>query len=320
MHGWEHMPVVEAPARTPNHPPDVSVVIVHYETPDLLESCLRALGASQGPVSMELIVVDNASSQFPESVVRAVHPSGRVIKNTHNAGFAVATNQGLREARGRYLLLLNPDAFVEPDTLAQMVSYMDERPDVGCATARLLLENDHLDLACRRSFPTPLRSLFRFAMLSRLFPRSRLFAQYNLTYLDDGVETEIDSPCGAFMMVRAEVASEVGLLDERYFMYGEDIDWAYRIKKAGWRVMYAPVTTVRHVKRASSRLEPERTIRAFHDAMRIFYSEHYHDIYPRWLSWLVFRGIDARQALQLTVIRLRGRGRGVPPRTEAARP
>ena len=320
MSGWEHMPAVEDPARTSNHPPDVSVVVVHYETPDLLEACLRALGASQGPVSMELTIVDNASSQFPESAVMSAHPSGRVIKNTHNAGFAVAANQGLRAARGRYLLLLNPDAFVEPDTLAQMVGYMDERPDVGCATARVLLEDGRLDLACRRSFPTPRRALFRVALLSRLFPNSRLFAQYNLTYLDEGVETEIDSPCGAFMMVRAEVAREVGLLDERYFMYGEDIDWAYRIKSAGWRVMYAPVTTVRHVKRASSRLEPERTIRAFHDAMRIFYRKHYRDIYPRWLSWLVFRAIDARQALQLTAIRLRGRGRRGPPRTEAARP
>ena len=134
-----------------------------------------------------------------------------------------------------------------------MTAYMDARPDVGCATARLALPD-------RRAWilPAGARSrlrrtaFYRLSMLSAVFPRSRRFGQYNLTYLDENSEAEIDAPCGAFMLVRRETVNQVGLLDERYFMYGEDLDWAYRMKKAGWRIMYAPITTVTHVKRAAS--------------------------------------------------------------------
>ena len=123
---------------------------------------------------------------------------------------------------------------------------------MGCATARLNLADGSLDLACRRLFPTPERALYRMTLLSRLLPRSRTFGQYNLTYLPEDRETEIDAPCGAFMMVRAEIRESVGLLDERYFMYGEDLDWAYRIKRAGWKIVYYPEAVATHVKRAAS--------------------------------------------------------------------
>jgi GT2 family glycosyltransferase len=301
-------------------PPDVSVVVVHHETPDHLERCLRLLAASTGDVSVELFVVDNASTGFDPQRLRQVYPSVEIIRNPTNVGFAAAANAGLSRSSGRHVLLLNPDSFVSHDTLQLMAGYMDARPDVGCATARLVREDGRLDLACRRSFPTPRRALFRITLLSRLLPRSRALAQYNLTYLDEQQEAEIDAPCGAFMMVRREVVEQVGLLDERYFMYGEDLDWAYRIKQAGWKVMYTPITTVLHLKRSSSRRYPVRMTRAFHDAMRIFYRQHYQPRYPRWLSFLVYRAIDLREALQLVAIRLRGRwrGRGLG-RTEGAK-
>ena len=285
---------------------DVSAVIVHYETPELLERCLVALRESTG-VTVEAIVIDNASRGFEPGQVVDRFPGATVISNDSNLGFAAAANQGLRKAHGRYLLLLNPDAIVEPDTLATMVRYMDEHPDVGCATARLVMEDGRLDLACRRSFPTPIRSFYRLSLLSRLFPRSTRFGQYNLTYLDERQETEIDSPCGAFMMVRREVVEQVGLLDERYFMYGEDLDWAWRIKQAGWRVMYVPLATALHVKRAASRKTRPRTIRAFHESMRIFYADHYERDYPRLISWLVYRAIDAREVIELATERLHRR-------------
>jgi GT2 family glycosyltransferase len=146
------------------------------------------------------------------------------------------------------------------------------------------------------------------SLLSRLFPRSRRFAQYNLTYLDEHQEAEIDSPCGAFMMVRAEVREQVGLLDESYFMYGEDLDWAFRIKQAGWRIMYTPITTVTHVKRASSRRSRSATIRAFYEAMRIFYRRYYEAQYPRPVAWLTYAAINVREALELTSARIGDRG------------
>ena len=282
---------------------DVAAVIVHYETPELLGRCLVALRASEA-VSIESIVIDNASRGFDPALVAAADPDAQLIRNERNVGFAAAANQGLRKAHGRYLLLLNPDAVVEPATLATMVRYLDEHPDVGCATARLVMDDGRLDLACRRSFPTPIRSFYRLSLLSRLFPRSARFGQYNLTFLDERQEAEIDAPCGAFMMVRREVVDQVGLLDERYFMYGEDLDWAWRIKHAGWRVMYVPTATALHVKRAASRKTRQRTIRAFHQSMRIFYADHYQSHYSRLLSWLVYRAIDAREVIELSAERL----------------
>lgn len=281
-------------------PVDISVAIVHYETPGLLLACLEALAASTGNVSTEVFVVDNASTEFDPDGARRAFPAAHVLINDRNVGFARASNRALRLATGRYLLLLNPDTVVAPGTLATMLAYMDARPDVGCATCRLELEDGSLDLACRRLFPTPIRSFYRITLLSRLFPRTRRFGQYNLTYLDDRQEAEIDSPCGAFMMVRRQVVDEVGLLDEAYFMYGEDLDWSFRIKAAGWRIMYAPVTTVLHRKRASSRRFRQRTIRYFHDGMRRFYTAHYASTQPRWVNAGIMAAISVRERLELT--------------------
>ena len=296
---------------TPVGRPDVSVVVVHHETPTELASCLTSLVMAAGPLVLETFVIDNASRSFDPEACRRIMPDVRITRNDRNVGFAVATNQGLRQATGRYVLLLNPDASVERDTLSIMVRYLDDHPDVGCATARLVLPNGSLDRACRRSFPTPLRSLYRLSMLSRLFPRSRRFAQYDLTYLDEHEEADIDAPCGAFMMVRAEILDSVGLLDERYFLYGEDLDWAFRIKQAGWRIRYVPRATAHHVKRASSGRSGGsrvRAIRHFHEAMRIFYRTHYESTYPRWISWLTYAAISLRERVELLSVRLRSRG------------
>lgn len=300
-----HYPAMSSDAATPAaeselaHPPDVTITIVHYQTPEILRQCLVALRGARDADQLQVILVDNASDNFNAQEFAPLFPGVTIIENSENLGFAVASNQGLRLARGRYLLLLNPDAFVDQDTIAAMRDYLDTHPDVGCATCRVELEDGRLDLACRRLFPTPERAFYRMTLLSRLFPRSRRFGQYNLTYLDENEETEIDQPCGAFMMVRSEVADEVGLLDERYFMYGEDTDWAYRIKQAGWRIMYVPCVKVRHMKRASSRKFRSRTIRYFYDAMRTFYGTHYESIYPRWVTFAVLTAIAIREKIEL---------------------
>ena len=309
----------EAPARAPEGTRStaaaaVSVVIVHYQTPELLARCLGSLRESRQADDLEVFVVDNASPGFDAEDCRRAFPGVHVIENRENRGFAVASNQGLRLATGRYLLLLNPDARVEPDTIPVMRDYMDAHPDVGCATARVELPDGSLDLACRRLFPTPERSFYRMTMLSKAFPRSRRFGQYNLTYLDEALETEIDQPCGAFMMVRSEIRDSIGLLDERYFMYGEDTDWAYRMKQAGWRIMYVPSTTVHHDKRASSRKHRSRTIGYFYDAMRLFYDTHYRAVYPWWVTQAVHAGVGVRRRIELASNWARGL---VPGRTRA---
>ncbi|MCC6799114.1 MAG: glycosyltransferase family 2 protein [Anaerolineae bacterium] len=277
---------------------DLGIVVVNWNTRDLLRDCLRSVEQSEG-VTYRAVVVDNASSDDSAAMVRAEFPDVTLIENTDNRGYPAANNQGLRQLgfeRGgpddapRYALALNPDTVLPPDALREMVAYMDADPRVGVAGPKLVLLDGSLDLACRRSFPTPEISFYRMIGLSKMFPRSQRFGRYNLTYLDPDVETEVDSVVGAFMLVRREAIQRVGLFDETFFMYGEDLDWAYRIKQAGWTVKYNPRVTVTHVKRAASR-QSRRAQQEFYRAMLIFYRKHYRPTTPWWLHGLILTGL-----------------------------
>ncbi len=285
---------------------DLGIVIVNWNTRDLLRNCLRSLAHATG-VSYQIVVVDNASDDGSAEMVRREFPHVTLIANDENRGYPAANNQGLRllgfERDGpddapRYALALNPDTVVPPGALHEMVAYMDADPRIGAAGPKLVLLDGSLDLACRRSFPTPEISFYRMVGLSKLFPHSRRFGRYNLTYLDPDVETEVDSVVGAFMIVRREAIQRVGLFDEAFFMYGEDLDWAYRIKQAGWTVMYNPRVTVTHVKRAASR-QSRRAQREFYRAMLIFYRKHYRATTPWWLHVLVLTGLALKGGLPL---------------------
>lgn len=277
---------------------DLGIVIVSWNTRDLLRGCLESVIASGG-VSFRVVVVDNASDDGSAEMVREAFPDIHLIANADNRGFPRANNQGFR-ALGfeagcgpdapRYALALNPDTVLPPSALRDMVAYMDADAHIGVAGPKLVLPTGELDLACRRSFPSPEISFYRMVGLSKLFPRSRRFGRYNLTYLDPDEETEVDSVVGAFMMVRREAIQRVGLFDESFFMYGEDLDWAYRIKQAGWKVMYNPRVTVTHIKRAASR-QSRRAQIEFYRAMLIFYRKHYRQTTPWWLHSLILAGL-----------------------------
>ncbi|MER3400253.1 MAG: glycosyltransferase family 2 protein [Thermoflexus sp.] len=277
---------------------DVGVVVVNYNTRDLLRRCLQTVRASVG-VRFEVCVVDNASTDGSAELVAREFPEVRVIRSPFNGGYAYANNLGLRAfgfgipgrtPEPRYALLLNPDTEVPPDALARMVAFLDAHPEAGAAGPKIVRPDGSLDLACRRSFPTPEVAFYRFSGLSRLFPRSPRFARYNLTFLDPDQTYEVDAVVGACMMVRREAIMQVGLLDESFFMYGEDLDWAYRIKQAGWKIYYYPEVVILHVKRASSRMSP-RARYEFNRAMWIFYRKHYQATTPRWLDLLVRAGL-----------------------------
>ena len=281
--------------------PDLGIVIVNWNTQTLLQNALRTVLASAG-LHFEVVVVDNASTDGSADMVRTEFPQVTLIVNAENEGFSKANNIGLRQmgfAKGknnpdtpRYALLLNSDTEVPPTALAEMVAYLDraDRQDVGCAGCKLIMGNGELDIACRRSFPTPEVSFYRMTGLAKLFPQSPRFGQYNMTYLADDIETEVDSVVGAFMMLRREVIAEVGLLDEDYWMYGEDLDWAYRIKQAGWKIMYNPAVHILHLKRASSK-KSARAQTAFYQAMLKFYQDHYQATTPIWLHGMVMGGL-----------------------------
>lgn len=275
---------------------DLAVVIVNYNVAPLLRRCLQSVLASRGAYTFKVCVVDNNSQDDSVAMVRKEFPDVQLIANQVNVGYPAANNQGLR-ALGvganegpRYALLLNPDTEVPPDAFDRLLGYMDAHEDVGVVGPKLILPDGSLDLACRRGFDSMSALVYRMLGLSRLFPRSRRFARYNMTYLDEDELAEVDSVVGAFMLVRAAALRGVGLLDARYWMYGEDLDWAKRIKDAGWRIMYNPEVTVLHIKRASSRQNP-RAQTEFYRAMLIFYYKHYRSSTAFWLHWLILLGI-----------------------------
>jgi len=283
----------------------LSVVIVNYNTRDLLRACLRSVQESEGIPDLELFVVDNASTDGSAEMVASEFPWVQLIVSSVNGGYAYANNLALKRCTGDYLLLLNPDTVLPPLALRRMLDFMDAHPEAGAAGPKLIRQNGSLDLACRRSFPSPEVSLYRMLGLSRLFPRSRRFGRYNLTYLDPDVPAEVDSVVGAFMMVRAEAARQVGLLDESFFMYGEDLDWAFRIKAAGWKVLYNPEVVVLHYKGASSRRNSRKAIVEFYRAMDVFYRKHYAAGTNRMLGFLIVTAIRAKCLLSLVADYLR---------------
>jgi len=289
---------------------DLGIVIVNYNTRDLLRTCLKTVYAAGGDF-VQVCVVDNGSGDGSADMVAKVFPQVRLIANRGNPGYSAANNQGLRSFGypdgakvPRFALLLNPDTELPADALTGMLSFMEEHPDAGVAGCKLVLRDGSLDLACRRSFPSPAVSFYRLFGLSRLFPHSRRFGRYNLTYLDPDETAEVDSVVGAFMLVRREAIRDVGLLDEAFFMYGEDLDWCYRIKAAGWKVYYNPTVVVLHIKRAASRHSARARVE-FWRAMELFYRKHYAARTPWPAHTLILSLLAARCGLE----RLRFMGR-----------
>lgn len=284
---------------------DLGIVIVNWNTRELLKRCLQTVIASEGEFSYRVVVVDNASDDESAAMVRRDFPSVDLIENRENVGYPRGNNIGLRhlgyrgardadEAAPRYALLLNPDTEVPADALYQMIRFMDSRPDIGVAGPKLILKDGSLDLACRRGFPTPLVSFYHYSGLAKLFPRSRRFGRYNMTFADEDQDLEVDSVVGAYMQVRRTAIERAGLLDEAFFMYGEDLDWAYRVKQAGYKVWYHPAVTVHHVKRAASGKSPKAQFE-FWRAMLIFYRKHFrrrtfYPVHLMILMALLFKG------------------------------
>ncbi|MCL5263638.1 MAG: glycosyltransferase family 2 protein [Chloroflexi bacterium] len=282
---------------------DLSIVIVNYNVKDLLRDCLQSIYDSEGDLHFETFVVDNRSIDGSAEMVRDLFPQAHLIVSPVNGGYAYANNLALAnilqrsgQEFPRYVLLLNPDTVVSPTALKQMIDFMDAHEHAGAAGPKLVRPDGKLDLACRRSFPSPEVSFYRMLGLSKAFPCHRRFAQYNLTYLDSNGVYEVDSVVGAFMLVRYSALSQVGLLDEDFFMYGEDIDWAYRIKQRGWSVLYNGQVTVTHYKGESSKQHSIKSSFEFYRAMLVFYHKHYARTTYFPINWLVISAIYLRGA------------------------
>lgn len=274
---------------------DLSIVIVSYNTQELLRTRLKTL---QGAV----IVVDNASGDGSYEMVKKEFSGVDLIKNRQNVGFARANNQGIQRAKSKYVLLLNTDCEATHRAITESLKFLDSHPEVGCMSCKLVLSDGTIDPACHRGFPSPWASLTYFLGLEKLFPASRIFGQYHQGYKPMGEIHDVDCISGAFFLVRREVIDEVGLLDEAFFMYGEDIDWCFRIRKAGYRIQFYPHVSVVHKKHQSGLAHADSQLRLntqkhFYDAMKLFYDKHYRKRYSPLVSSLVLFGIKLRSLL-----------------------
>lgn len=281
---------------------EVGIVITNYNTRERLRTCLQSLGANRG-VSFATYVVDNGSTDGSASIVRNEFPSTQLIGSQVNGGYAYASNLGLRailslKPAPRYALLLNPDTVLPPDALARMIAFFEAHPDAGIVGPKLVMADGSLDLACRRSFPSPENSIYHILGLDRLFPKSKRFARYNLTYLDENQVAQVDSVVGAFMMLRTEALCQAGLLDEIFFMYGEDLDLALRVKQKGWQVYYNPDVQVLHYKRSASQGSAKARYE-FWRAAYLFYRKYYLDTTPLALRGLIFIGLALKGGREL---------------------
>ncbi|WP_243361354.1 glycosyltransferase family 2 protein [Fundidesulfovibrio terrae] len=257
-------------------PKDLTVAIVSYNCREVLLGCLDSLERSVQDVSYEVHLVDNASTDSTVEAVRARHPLVRLTASPENLGFSKANNLALREADTPFVLLLNPDTVVGDHCFDHSIGFLNAHPRAGMVSCRLVTGDGSLDLACRRSFPSAWDGFCRASGLSRWFPKSPLLARYNLTYLDEGHPARVDAVNGAYMMVTRKALDRVGLLDEDYFMYMEDMDWCWRFARAGFEVHYNPGCTVVHLKGQSSRAQSTRMIHAFYDSMELFCVKNTH--------------------------------------------
>lgn len=230
---------------------DLSIIIVNYRTYQLTRQTLESVLEKDHPFDYQIYLVDDHSGDGSLEKLQQEFQGMELITfiaSPENRGFAHANNLALEQINSRYVLLLNSDTQIIGDCLEKCLEYMAKDPEVGVLGCKVLLPDGRLDLACRRSFPTFSVSFYRMTGLSKLFPHSRRFGQYNLTYLDEDETYPVDCVVGAFMMVRWITIHEVGLLDEDFFMYGEDIDWCYRIKSAGWKIIYYSPAQILHHK------------------------------------------------------------------------
>jgi GT2 family glycosyltransferase len=284
---------------------DLSIVVLNYNTRDHLRTCLRALllegstSLSGGTLEAEVIVVDNASTDGSDALVHAEFPWVRLIRSPRNGGFAFGNNQALRQTRGANVLLLNPDTLMPPGGITSLLRFLEAHPEAGVIGPKLLRPDGSMHLACRRSFPTPAVAFYRLSGLSHLFPRSPRFGRYNLTFIDPDQAIEVDSVCGACLLIRSAVIERVGLLDERFFMYGEDLDWCLRTREMGWTVRYEPGIVVQHQHGGSSRQRALRTTYHFFRAMDLFYRKHYIGRYHPLVTGAVRTGIYGALALAM---------------------
>ncbi len=277
----------------------LSIIIVNYNVEYFLEQCLHSvLSASKG-IDTEIFVVDNNSVDGSVEMIKEKFPQIHLIENKDNRGFSKANNQAIKIAGGEYILLLNPDTVVENDTFSKIIKYMDKHAEAGGLGVKMIDGKGHFLPESKRGLPTPEVAFYKVFGISRLFPKSQKFGKYHLSYLDNNKIHEVEILAGAFMLIRKTVLDKIGLLDEDFFMYGEDIDLSYRIVKAGYKNIYFPETRIIHYKGESTKKSSLNYVFIFYNAMIIFARKHFSQKNARLFSLLINFAIYIRASFSI---------------------
>lgn len=277
----------------------LSVIIVNYNVKYFLEQALHSVYKALAGVEGEVFVVDNNSADGSCEMVRRKFPQTILIENKKNTGFAIANNQAMQQARGKYVLLLNPDTVVEEDCFHSCIQFMDKHPDAGALGVKMIDGKGNFLPESKRSLPTPQVAFYKMFGFAALFPKSKRFGRYHLGYLSNDEVHEVEVLSGAFMLMRKEALNKVGLLDEDYFMYGEDIDLSYRITKGGYKNYYFPHTTIIHYKGESTKKTSVNYVFVFYRAMIIFARKHYSSKHAKAFSLIISLAIYIRAGISL---------------------
>ena len=264
---------------------DLSVIIVTWNSGEFIRNCLDSILFSQGNFNSEVIVVDNCSSDETARIVEQLYPQVNLIQNRKNLGYAKANNQGIEEAGGDYILLLNPDTQVFEDSLSLMHEFMEENPSTGALGPKLLNPDKTVQASCRE-FPTFSTLIWEFSGLSRLFPKSRIFGRWRMGYFGFDQQRKADQPMASCLLLRRAALEDVGIFDENFAMFFNDVDLCYRIKKGGWKIFFYPEAKVIHHKGASTRKAKARMIWLSHLAFYKFFKKHKTGLTNRLLLFL----------------------------------
>ena len=282
-----------------NHP-DISICIVNLNAREYLRNCLRSIPQAAQNLSSEVIVVDNSSTDGSAQMVREDFATIKLITNNQNLGYSRPMNQAMRAATGKYLIQLNPDTLPHPFAFDKLYQFMEANPSIGICSPKVLNRDGSLQLQCRRSAARPWDTITYFSGLSRLFPTSRTFAGYLMTYLPENQIAEVQAVSGSCMFIRRAVIEQIGYLDENFFAYQEDADYCYRARQAGWKIYYYPFAEVTHFGgQGGSRTEPYRAIMEWHRSYFLYYRKHLAREYFFLINWLMYLAMAGKLGFSL---------------------
>jgi GT2 family glycosyltransferase len=284
----------------------LSICIVNYQAAGYLRDCLRSILAYPPQGDYEIIVVDNGSTDGSREMLKSEFPGVILIENPTNLGFTAPTNQALRYAGGKFLLLLNPDTLVHPQAFDILIGFMLEHPQVGVCGPKVLNTDGSLQAPCRRGESRPWAVISYFLRLNRLFPHSKLFGGYLMNYMDEDAIHEVAGVAGSCMLIRRQVIDQVGYLDERFFAYQEDADYCFQARRAGWQVYYVPAARVTHFGgEGGSRVQPYRSIYAWHKSYWLYYHKNLASDYFFLFNWVFYLVMLVKLLVALLVNLLR---------------